>query len=64
MVKKLDKLYLKKLEDIQRDLKQPPIIIKIRKCNLCGIKFESVGNRNCGCSKLIPIEKLNGYELL
>lgn len=26
-----------------------PIVIKVRTCNNCGTKFESSGNRNCGC---------------
>jgi hypothetical protein len=27
-----------------------PIIIKVRRCIACGSKFESAGNRTCGCS--------------
>jgi hypothetical protein len=27
-----------------------PIVIKVRRCIACGSKFESAGNRTCGCS--------------
>lgn len=27
-----------------------PIVIKVRRCISCGSKFESAGNRTCGCS--------------
>lgn len=28
-----------------------PIKIVVRKCLACGQRFESTGNRNCGCSR-------------
>ncbi len=27
-----------------------PIVIKVRRCHVCGGLFESAGNRTCGCT--------------
>lgn len=33
-----------------------PIAVKIRTCLSCGILFESLGNRTCGCTRTKPGE--------
>lgn len=41
-----------------------PIVIKIRECIFCGKKFESAGNKTCGCGPNTRTGYIAGREIL
>lgn len=58
---------LRELKDINKAREAAglrPKVLKVRTCNKCDGKFESLGERNCGCMRNEKIGQMAGRDIL